>query len=123
MSTGGGLVGLPSQKWLTNVQLHLSIGDFLEVFGLSFKDSPHHQRLFDDYTQSLGYHLTNIADLKRLGLRFREPARDIPASRGCRGSLVDWVLTMALPYVADIPTVTLTGAIKNASKIKWNTMI
>lgn len=41
----------------------------------------------------------------------------------CQKTVVDWIMTVAFPFVKDIPHVWLSGAVKASSKKKWHDIL
>lgn len=37
----------------------------------------------------------------------------------CQKTVVDWIMTVAFPFIKDIPNVWLSGAVNTTSKKKW----
>jgi hypothetical protein len=120
--------------YLGKTELGLSNRAFFELFGVEV--DPQFQIV---PARSLGPQLQGFKGLRDLQLRFRFPddgyagspwgdgfsKHSLPRYHGhdyicCQRTIVDWICTFAHPFIAspDV-TVTLTGAVKKATKDKW----
>lgn len=122
----------PSYNWIAKVQLNFTTTDYFEFFGVSVNPV-----LLLDPSSSKGQYISRLTTLQDLQIRFRKPSdgwegspwghmvhkRKIEDSgctyTACQRTVVDWVLTFAFPFIKHLPTVTLNGAVKKSSKVKW----
>jgi hypothetical protein len=90
-----------------------------------------------DPAHSSGSLLQTIPQLAQLQMWFRDPKeregyRESPWVDGarhdelytcCQRVMVDWVMTFAWPFVKTLPKVTIGGAVKHDSKVKWDALL
>jgi len=102
---------------------------WFEFFGVQLWPNLH-----IDTTQSRGNLLATLPDLVHLQIWFCRPEDGWIASPWgsplmagplvcCERTMVDWIMTFAWPFVKDIRKVTLGGAIKKDSKVKWDDLL
>ncbi|KAF1911213.1 hypothetical protein BDU57DRAFT_543574 [Ampelomyces quisqualis] len=121
---------MPNYDWLSKVVLDFTMEGWFEFFGIKTFEYFHL-----DLSESHGAMLRGIPMVKSLELLFRSPDDGWhfgPWSPGwgasgpytcCQRVMVDWIMTVAWPYVKHLPKVMVGGAVKRDSETKWNNLL
>jgi hypothetical protein len=119
---------------LKTIELCMTKKDLFDFFGVEMDP-----QFKVDESLCCGRYLQGLTGVTDLQLRFRylnegysnTPWGEVPHKIGlrryndhryvcCQRTLIDWIYTLAYPFVHGIETVTITGKVKTDSKQKWN---
>ena len=129
---------VPNHKWLNKIVLDFSFFSLYSFFAVRQDSSTGSWGI--DTSKSLGYIIPALRTkgLSELQLWFRSPHDGYNFNpyvqpdtyydynnefECCQRTMVDWIMTFAWPFVKDVPTVILGGAVKKASKKKWEYLL
>lgn len=108
----------PKYNWLNKIVLVFPTPKYFELFGCDPKT------LRFDPNRSLGSIISSNSSLNSLKLVFRSPAEDFRSDDSskywCQRIAIDWIMTLAWPFINAISKVTIGGAIKRETKRKWD---
>ncbi|KAF2659956.1 hypothetical protein K491DRAFT_688810 [Lophiostoma macrostomum CBS 122681] len=118
---------------LGKIELNFTHKMYFQFFGVEDDASNHTIHL--DSSKSKGSYLTRIPNLTELRIRFRNfedgwlgfpwtdsystDPRDYLSVTCCQRTMVDWIMTLAFPFIKSLPKVTLEGYVRKPSKDKW----
>jgi hypothetical protein len=106
------LMQVPQVPNAHHIQVLQKIGT-LEQLNLHFQITPPREDVVEGYLYSGPVHWTGHDPWNSRGsVRFQKEV-------ACQKDVVDWILTLALPYLRGIPSITLSGHIKNSTRAKW----
>jgi hypothetical protein len=123
----------PHYNWLNHLILDITMKGWFDFFGVNLRPNFH---INND--ESSGRLLSTLDKLTTLQLWFRSPddgADYYPHGMGdynhgerssftcCQRTMVDWIMTLAWPFVKALPKVRLGGILKKDTKDKWNGLL
>lgn len=124
--------------WLSRIELYLEFTGYLDLFGVSI-----HPYVRYANRQHVGRFLRRIPTLRDVSLEFPEKPYTNPwkslyinykdmdwfqadgryvrmnCTDVCSKVVIDWILTLAFPFINRIPTVRLRGGTKSSMKTDW----
>jgi hypothetical protein len=120
----------PQFNWLNKIILDFTMDGWFKFFGVDIWPNFH-----IDSSRSLGYLLSTMPGLDYLQMWFRSPDDGhntspwcgssviIPPYICCQRVMVDWIMTFAWPFIKSLSKVTIGGAVKKDSKVKWDGLL
>jgi hypothetical protein len=103
---------VPQAPYAPYIQVLQTIGT-LEQLNLHFQVTPPREYVVDGYLYSGPVHWTGHDPWNHCGsVWFQKEV-------ACQRDVVDWILTLALPYLRGISSITLSGHIKDSTRAKW----
>jgi hypothetical protein len=136
----------PPFNWLSRIELNFDYTDYFAFFGFRFFWEEWQRA--ELYTPNHGTLLANIPTLKSLWFTLPDPyyACENPWSTYddecgiihwshlseeernkqtwcCTRQLTEWLLTLAFPYIKNIPNIHLGGCIKTSVKARWERIL
>jgi hypothetical protein len=106
---------VPQVPHASHIQDLQKIGT-LEQLNLHFQITPPREDVVGGYLYSGPVHWTGHDPWNARGTVRSQ------SEVACQKDVVDWILTLALPYLRGIPSITLSGHIKNSTRAKWERM-
>jgi len=120
----------PKFNWLNKLILDFSMNGWFDFFGVEWW--PH---FHVNSATSKGYLLPALATLTHLQIWFCSPddgsrfspwgqaSTDNSPYECCQRVMVDWVMTLAWPFIMHLRKVIIGGAVKKDSKKKWDAIL
>ncbi|KAF2659953.1 hypothetical protein K491DRAFT_775195 [Lophiostoma macrostomum CBS 122681] len=120
--TGGPIGNARNLNWVGRIGLDFKDDDFFRLFGITLRPNTRY-----DSSCDIGPSLKSLPSLVDLQLHFKKYA-DVSgelwnSSSVCQRTYVDWVLTLAYPYIHPFQRVTIIGDVRKSSKVLWTYLL